>query len=113
MTFKVLAHRNDFQRGVDIAMVTVNDRDQVIGVVDPLILKTATSDITDGYAVMQPVLFGRHGDEFMQSALDAAWRLGYRPTKWHDEKPGEIARMERHLADMREIVSKTIKVKLP
>ncbi len=48
---------------------------------------------------------------FLQSALDAAWEQGLRPTGHHDHT-NELAAVRAHLDDMRTIVGTKLKVPL-
>ncbi|APW38461.1 hypothetical protein RD110_15670 [Rhodoferax koreense] len=47
-----------------------------------------------------------------QSLMDELWRMGYRPERGH-VTASQIAATEKHLDDMRAIVSKLVKVELP
>ena len=48
---------------------------------------------------------GPNAITFLQSAMDAAWRLGLRPSNAQDEK-----HLQAHLKDMRDIVRHTLKM---
>lgn len=51
----------------------------------------------------RPALFyGKEGKQFLQEALETAWRLGLRPRGFEDHT-GELKAVGRHLEDMRKI----------
>lgn len=99
----VYSNRTIYGRGVDVLIGLVNGLNELVGVVEPFTIEHKTPD---HFAAMvpHPTITGWHGEKFLQAALDAAWEAGLRPTNWRDERPGEIRRMEDHLADMRKMV---------
>lgn len=50
--------------------------------------------------------------QLLQGFLDAAWEIGIRPAGWKDTEL-QLGATVRHLADMRAIVGKQLKVELP
>lgn len=54
--------------------------------------------------IVDPTIGMHHGLEFMQAALETAWRMGLRPKNWRIETTEQVAAMEAHLQDMRRLV---------
>lgn len=80
----------------------------------------------NGYALVQPLVFRQYqpveiGDDialssgyasnnvrdFLQAALDEAWKIGLRPSQYEDQR-NELKAVREHLADMRAISFKKI-----
>lgn len=98
---KVLAHHQPWNRGYEVAIVTVNNEGDVIGTVEPLIVKTEPHD---NRVPIVPSLAGPIAKEFLQSALEAAWEMGLRPKNWRIETTEQVAAINNHLEDMRALV---------
>ena len=99
MALKLLAHDTGW-RGIEVAIVAINDFGEVTGITEPLAIKA----VPPGTMIDTPTLSGPEAQMFLQSALETAWRMGLRPTNWRDERPGEIKAMGAHLEDMRRLV---------
>lgn len=62
-----------------------------------------------GTYLQQPLMGGNEGHQFLQTALEAAWRLGLRPAGYEDHAL-ELKATNRHLEDMRKITFKQLDV---
>lgn len=99
----VFSNNTMYGRGIDVLIALTDFRGDIIGTVEPLVIvRKPAEQMAMEYPV--PTFSGITATEFLQSALNAAWSAGMRPTNWRDERPGEIKRMEDHLADMRRLV---------
>lgn len=98
----VFSNTTIYGRGLDVLLCTVDYQDRIMAVAEPIVFKAG--DFDSSY--IAPTLSGPPAMEFLQAALDAAWKAGLRPTNWRDERPGEIKAMDAHLQDMRRLVFK-------
>jgi hypothetical protein len=98
---KLLAHHQPW-RGIEIAIVTVNNAGDITSVAGPPTLKA-----TDPGAMIAPTLAGPDAQGFLQSALEAAWEMGLRPKNWRLETTEQVAALNNHLEDMRALVFAT------
>jgi hypothetical protein len=97
---EVFSNRSMYGRSIDVMICTVDYQDRIVAVVKDL---TFTGGDFDSIYI-EPTISGPPAVEFLQAALNAAWKAGLRPTNWHDERPGEVQRMDNHLQDMRALV---------
>ena len=90
--------------GRRVLIATVNDRDDITSVVPPFVFENATLNpsLIDG-GIMDTIN-GHYGQEFLQAALEEAWRVGMRPKNWRLETTEQVAAMDNHLQDMRRLV---------
>jgi hypothetical protein len=70
-------------------------------------------EVDEGSLVSTPTVGAEYGRDFLQAALDCAWQMGMRPTRWHDETPAEIKATRAHLQDLRVLVFEKLGVELP
>lgn len=96
----VFSNTTIYGRGIDVLVCTLDYRDDIVAVVDAMVLKPRGPE----HEIIQPTISGLAGIEFLQAALDAAWKAGLRPTNYRDERPAEISAMDAHLQDMRRLV---------
>lgn len=96
----IFAHSTEYGRGLNVLICTVDYQDRIVAACSPLVFKGEV----EPHAYIPPTLSGPPATEFLQAALDAAWKVGLRPTNWHDERPGEIKAKDAHLQDMRRLV---------
>ena len=99
MVLKLLAQHNNWNRGVEVAIGSFNSAGDLSGVVQPFVIKAAEPN-----QLVSPLIVGPLAQEFLQSALNAAWEMGMRPTNWRLETTEQVAAMDNHLQDMRRLV---------
>lgn len=100
---KVYVQRTIWKRGVDLYVVSEGD---VYRVGEPVVMKPQ-DDITP--ASSSPTIF--LANEEAQGLMDELWLAGFRPTEGTGSA-GAMRAVERHLEDMRAIVSAKLEVQL-
>lgn len=96
----IFASQQDYSRGLNLLLCTVDYQDRIVAVVKNL---TFEGDV-DPHGFIEPTLTGPPASDFLQAALDAAWKVGMRPKNWRDERPEQVNAMDAHLQDMRRLV---------
>jgi hypothetical protein len=101
--FTVLTNTTMYNRGRDVLLCMVDWQDRIVAIVEPVQFERKTAEELE--AIMIPPTFsGSAGEEFLQSALEAAWKAGLRPKNWRLETTEQVAAMGNHLQDMRRLV---------
>jgi hypothetical protein len=104
MTIKVFSDFSGYG-GRRVAIAEVNANGDIIGIVEPLTIKRIEPD--PATMVLDDTFRGPMAEQFLQSALEEAWRVGLRPKNWRVETTEQVAAMDNHLQDMRRLVFKT------
>jgi hypothetical protein len=102
MEFEIRVERNPYQTGVSLFGST-HKRDSVLRA-KPLAMETVEEGL-----LFDP--FAKLSNTATQLLIDELWRCGYRPSIDQD-KNNSLAATEKHLNDMRKIVSHKLKVEL-
>jgi hypothetical protein len=96
--FVVLARPDDYQVSHDVVI----GRRHTSGSLDVVETMT-TRHVPASMLIGKPTLQGEDATEFLQAALDAAWKLGMRPTG-HGGETEQVSAIKDHLHDLRAIV---------
>lgn len=101
--FAVFTNSTMYNRGRDVLLCMVDYNNTVVSTVPRFQLEWKPPGHFDAI-VIEPTISGPAGNEFLQSALDAAWEAGLRPKNWKDERPAEVQALNNHLQDFRKLV---------
>src|SRR4030042_868144 len=104
----IQADRNIRRNCVDV-FLTMENTDGGLAIAEPIVFRSLTSEERQACTWNRPTLELRYEDA--QCLMDELWRCGLRPTEGSGSA-GSLAATEKHLNDMRAIVSKQLEVKL-
>lgn len=101
--FAVFSNTTLFGRGTDVLLAMVDYQDRIVATSTAVAMEYKPADELAQFH-LAPTFSGPAGTEFLQAALDAAWRAGLRPKNWRLETTEQVAAMRDHLNDMRRLV---------
>lgn len=101
--FTVLTNSSFYGRGRDVLLCMVDWQDRIVALVEPIQFERKPPEKLESI-ILPPTFSGPAGEEFLQSALEAAWKAGLRPKNWRLETTEQVAAMDNHLQDMRRLV---------
>jgi len=100
--FTVLTQRSHYGRHVEVLLCMTDHAGHITATVKPFVVEAMTDEQRN--TLLESTMSRGLAMDFLQSALDAAWAEGLRPTNYLDERPAEINRMEAHIADLRRLL---------